>query len=332
MNYTLLKNDEINREEWMKLVATAANSTFFQSPECYSFYKQLSFLQAFAYGVLEENILKAVVVGYIIAEKGQLKRFFSRRAIIPGGMLIGSGTSESSINFLLVKLKQHLSKDAIYVEFRNYTDYSPYISVFEKNKFFYKAHLNYQLAIIQVDSVFHNLSESKKRQIKQTEKAGIYCELSNSYEDIGVFYKLLQTLYNNKVRKPLFPDEFFYKLVSSNTGKLLLVRSKTEILGGSVLVHDANTVYEWFICGIDKSNEKIYPSVMATWGAINYCIDNGYKKFDFMGAGKPNDTYGVREFKAKFGGKEIENGRFLYIYNRYLYYIGEFVISLKILF
>jgi lipid II:glycine glycyltransferase (peptidoglycan interpeptide bridge formation enzyme) len=40
------------------------------------------------------------------------------------------------------------------------------------------------------------------------------------------------------------------------------------------------------------------------WGAENhYCI------YDFGGAGKPGEHYGVRDFKAKFGGELVCYGR-----------------------
>jgi lipid II:glycine glycyltransferase (peptidoglycan interpeptide bridge formation enzyme) len=48
-----------------------------------------------------------------------------------------------------------------------------------------------------------------------------------------------------------------------------------------------------------------------------------------MGAGKPDEAYGVRDFKAKFGGKEVEHGRFLCVTKPLLYNIG--VLGVKIL-
>ena len=42
-----------------------------------------------------------------------------------------------------------------------------------------------------------------------------------------------------------------------------------------------------------------------------------------MGAGKPDDSYGVREFKAKFGGQLVEHGRFQNIINPFLYEVGK---------
>ncbi|MCH7973680.1 MAG: hypothetical protein IH949_07305 [Bacteroidetes bacterium] len=54
-----------------------------------------------------------------------------------------------------------------------------------------------------------------------------------------------------------------------------------------------------------------------------FYLNNNLKYFDFMGAGKPTDTYGVREFKSKFGGELVNYGRFVNINNPFLFKVGK---------
>jgi lipid II:glycine glycyltransferase (peptidoglycan interpeptide bridge formation enzyme) len=42
-----------------------------------------------------------------------------------------------------------------------------------------------------------------------------------------------------------------------------------------------------------------------------------------MGAGNPEEEYGVRDFKARFGGDLIEFGRFKKIFMPLLYSLGK---------
>ena len=42
-----------------------------------------------------------------------------------------------------------------------------------------------------------------------------------------------------------------------------------------------------------------------------------------MGAGSPDENYGVRDFKARFGGELVEYGRFKKILNPILYEAGK---------
>ena len=56
-----------------------------------------------------------------------------------------------------------------------------------------------------------------------------------------------------------------------------------------------------------------------------YCyivVEHGLPRFDFMGAGKPEEDYGVRAFKAQMGGQLVGHGRFLLIAKPLLYRIG----------
>jgi len=92
---------------------------------------------------------------------------------------------------------------------------------------------------------------------------------------------------------------------------------------------DKKILYEWFVCGLDGEYKKIFPSTLATWAAIQFATENGFEYFDMMGAGKPDEDYGVREFKARFGGKLVEYGRFEIILHKFLYKIG--VIAIKFL-
>jgi len=74
---------------------------------------------------------------------------------------------------------------------------------------------------------------------------------------------------------------------------------------------------------LDSEYKNQFPSIMATWAAIEYANENNIPLFDFMGAGNPNEAYGVREFKSRFGGEQVEHGRYLNILNPFLYKIGE---------
>ncbi|HRU64079.1 MAG TPA: GNAT family N-acetyltransferase, partial [Paludibacteraceae bacterium] len=122
----LLQANEINLTEWQQLVENSAVASFFQTPECYQFYTSLSFLKPFLYGVAEDGKLKGIACGYVQAEGGKLKQFFSRRAIIPGGILLDKNIEPDTLVALLEYLKNELRKKAIYIECRNFNDYSEY--------------------------------------------------------------------------------------------------------------------------------------------------------------------------------------------------------------
>lgn len=325
---SIQKNNDIEKEAWDKLFAQSSTASWFQSYNCYQFYKELSFLDPFVYGVEEKGELKGLVCGYLIAEKGLIKSYFSRRAIIPGGLLLADNISTVALEELLSKVKVELQPKTIYIEIRNLHDYSAHKDTFIRVGFDYHAQMNYQIALDNVDNVFSNFSKSRRRQIKQSLKKGVSFQSTINSQDLIDFYKILKDLYNKKIKLPLFPFEFFETIVMKSYGKLLVVKIENKVIGGILCVGNEDILYEWFVCGLHESAAKAYPSVMATWAGIEFATNNGFKTFDFMGAGKPSEKYGVREFKARFGGKLVDYGRFLHVNKPFYYCVGKLGISI----
>lgn len=319
---------EIDSEQWQQLIVESPHSSFFQTPECYNFFSSLSFVKPFVFGVSEENKLVGIISGFLISDGIFLKKYFSRRAIVSGGALLHPEISSKAFQSLLETICKELKNKAIYLELRNYSDYSAYRANFESVGFDYVPHLNFHVDTPDVETALKNLNTTKRRDVKLSAKEGAVWHETKNEEDIKQFYAILERLYKTKIKTPLFPLEFFIKLNQLSSGKLLVIKYKDEVIGGSqcVVLKD-NKVFEWFVCGLDGRFKNIFPSTVATWAGIEYAAINGYQKFDMMGAGKPNDGYGVRDFKSKFGGDLVEHGRFQYTFSHRLYRIGKYGIN-----
>ena len=329
----ILNHNDIDTHEWQQLVNQSATASYFQTKECYDFYSSLSFLKPFLYGVSENGELKGLVCGYIISNGGKIKQYFSRRAVIQGGLLLAKDVSTEAVTELLGSLRESLAQKVIYIEIRNCCDFENYKTAFLQNGFTYHSHLNYLIDTSKPELVKNRYSESKVRQVRKAGEQGVVCELTKNQVDIDDFYKILSDLYKRKVKKPLFPQEFFNKFVGQPSCYLFVVRKDNIVIGGiACAALSSRAVYEWFVCGDTKNYNHLYPSVAATHQGIKFAAENGFIHFDFMGAGKPDVDYGVRDFKEKFGGELYEHGRFRYVSNKKLFNIGKFVVEkLKIL-
>ena len=327
--YQIVKDENIDKNKWESLLNESPTASWFQSYSCYQFYKKLDFLKTFAIAVENKDELLALVCGYIVADGGLIKRFMSRRAIIPGGMLIGANCDKNAIEMLLKYLTESVSKDAIYTEFRNYFDYSEHRNSFERCDYTYLPHLNFQISTPSVERCLKELSTTKRRDVKQSLKQGAEISETKNRNEVDEFYILLFDLYKTKIRTPLFPKDFFQKIVEFPDAHLFVIKYDNKIIGGSLCVGlEKEILYEWFVCGLDGKYKNIYPSTLATWAAVEYSALHNFRYFDMMGAGKPGEGYGVREFKSKFGGELVEHGRFLYISNTMLFKTGEFAIKM----
>lgn len=96
---------DINSDAWLALCSRSSVSSFFQTKACYDFYSKLNFLTPFLYGVTEDDKLVGLACGYLMADGGVVKRYFSRRAIIPGGLLLADDIGKDVFDFLIGCIK-----------------------------------------------------------------------------------------------------------------------------------------------------------------------------------------------------------------------------------
>ncbi len=316
---------EIENSIWEELVQRSKWATWFQTAEAYTFFASLpDEFTPFVYGVSENGQLSGVVVGYVTQEKSRLKQFFTRRAIIIGGPLLDDEISSEALSALLHTVRSELSKHTIYIETRNFNDYSRWKDIFRAQGFAYQPHLNFHIHTANMEEMERNIGKNRKRDIKTTVRDGVVPVMQPSIEQVREYYSILQRLYKTKVKTPLFSWDFFEHLYHTAHGHFFLTEYQGRIIGGTVCVCLENkAVYEWFVCGEDGVYEHIFPSSYATYLGIRYAAENNYPVFDMMGAGKPDEAYGVRDFKARFGGEQVEHGRFLCICRPLLYQIGK---------
>lgn len=320
----LLTYPDIDPQQWQVLIDRSPYATWFQTPEAYEFYaSNPEEMTPFAVGSEENGHLVGVIVGYTTQEKNPIKQLLTCRYIIIGGPLLDEHISSDALIALLVAVKQ-VTKKAIYVETRNFNDYSIWREIFEQCGFQYQAHLNFHVDTSSIEVVERNLGKSRKRDIRTTIRDGVTPVCQPTLDQVKEYYQILLNLYTTKVKTPLFSWNFFEQLHRTEHARFILTEYQGRIIGGTVCVELPNkALYEWFACGEDGVYDHIYPSCYATYLGIKYAAESGCQIFDMMGAGKPDEAYGVRDFKAKFGGKLVEHGRFLCIRKPLLYWIGK---------
>ena len=364
----ILTYGEIDREDWSNLVASSSTGTWFQMPEAYEFFASMPELfKPFVVAISNEaplsgaqhsinpslQTLRAVCIGYVTVEKNPIKQFFTRRAIILGGPALADDASSEEVEALMIAVKNLPSLQGgdegrlpspIYIETRNFNDYSRWKNAFSAAGFDYQQHLNFHVDCADKEAMWERLSENRKRQIKKG-KPNPSPSLKGrdvSEADIREWYAILAELYRTKVKTPLWPVEFFLEAYRQGVGQFLLVRHEGKVIGGSMVVewkkssiinHQSSinakgVVYEWFECGMNTQHKDQFPSVLATWAGMQFAQQTGCDRYDMMGAGEPGVPYGVRDFKSEFGGDLVEHGRFLHVGKPLMYWLGKAAIKI----
>ena len=323
----LLKNQEISSEGWSTLITISPYSSIFQSQLFYDLCNEVPGISADAFALEEDKNLIALCVVILLKEPG-IKGYFSRRAIVYGGPVLKEKDSESCLEYLITSVTNEFIKKSIYIEIRNLNNYDIVQDVFLRNGWKYIPYQNFHVDCSDKMQLYNRLGNNRKREIKKAINSGVTIKEAEDISEISEFYIILQKLYNQKIKKPLFSKKFFEMIFIKEFGKYFLVIYDKKIIGGIICpILKGKYIYEFYVCGQDEEYKEQYPSTMATWAAMEFANNNHIPIFDFMGAGIKGLDYGVRDYKSRFGGELVEYGRFIKIANPILYKIGRFVLK-----
>jgi lipid II:glycine glycyltransferase (peptidoglycan interpeptide bridge formation enzyme) len=318
------KYDDINLQKWDQFIKTHKEGNFFQTSSAYQFFRKVENYDPYIVLVESEGSYQGCLLAVVIREQS-IKGYFSSRAIITGGPIVNKGEI-GTFKLLLNRMNSLLKGKAIFIEIRNLfeieTDKS---KVLENEGFKFLPYQNFLVPLKKLKNADLTISNSKKRQIRNSLRNGARITEVETVDEIVKFYKILYDLYKGRVKKPLPAFGFFKTFFESpELGKIFLIKSDDEVLGGIVCpIFDNRIIYEWYIAGRSDGTPGIYPGVLATWAPIEYGMENGFEVFDFMGAGRSDKDYGVREFKSKFGVETVEFGRYRRINNHFMWAIAN---------
>ena len=290
----LTDSNQINRDEWNEFLAKGLFASPFQSPEYFDSLSKDKVSGASVFALSDSGQIKVLMVVAIMNETG-LFGPFSRRGIIFGGPVIGSATMDE-LTFFLEESVKLLRGKVIYLETRNFFDYSLYSDSFLKSKWTYHPYLDILIDLqeIKKDELLSSFKYNRRREIKQSISNGAISHLTERKEDILAVYKILEKLYRETVKLPLPSFEFFYAFFETNVMKVFAVKHGEKVIGGSFCpVLKGKGLYTFYYCGLRDYHKRIFPTHLAILAALEYAVDNNIPTVDFMGAGKPDLDYGV---------------------------------------
>lgn len=324
--------DEHFEQRWNSLLDDAIHPSVMQSPFAWHLFNGTRNFNPVLIGCFNGDDLTGLLLGVLIRESSGLKGFFSSRLVIYGGPLLSKNSNDSAVvvRSLMECLIEEISGKSIFIQLRASYDLKEYEDVFQSLGFKYSPRLNLLINTSNRKLAHGGVSASRRRQIRKSLQNGAEIVNCSSGKQLLEFYGILKQLYREKVRKPLpdfsFFESFFHLIQDGGNGKILLIQYHSSVIGGIIFPFSPDdAVYEWYVCGLDHEFRAIgiYPSVLATWAAIEFAIENNIKLFDFMGVGKPDEPYGVRDFKMRFGGDIVNYGRYIRINNKFIYALAE---------
>jgi serine/alanine adding enzyme len=306
---------QLDERLWRAFVDQHPQSNIFHTPEMFQVFDQAKGHQPTLWAAVDgrERPL-ALLLPVRVTLRGGLLRRLTTRAIAYGSVLCASDPEgKKSLEALLQVYGRETKTGALFTELRNLSDQSDLQPVFSENGFAYEDHLNYLIDLDRSpEAVLQSMGRRTRKHLRRALREDkVVIEEANQCEQVTLLYRLLRQTYavaNVPLADPSLFEAAFDVLHPQGMAKFLLARVGEAYVAGSVELIYRDAIYGWY-GGTDRSYSRYLPNELLTWHILKWGAENGCQVYDFGGAGKPDEEYGVRDFKAKFGGELVSFGR-----------------------
>jgi serine/alanine adding enzyme len=329
MTPDILSVHDINHDVWSEFVLAHPHGNIFHTPELFSVFQKTKFQDPDVLFALDDSHqILALLPTVTLSSSKPFLSIFTKRNIGYGSLLVNENESYSyAVEKLIYAYLKNIAHDkSIYTELRNYYNLSYLRKLLYAYKFIYFDYLNYLIPLeLPIEKMLQRISRSTRKKIrKEMSKPLLEMITVQSADLIPVCYQILKSTYQHN-HVPLADISLFVtafnELMPKGMIKITLARYQNRFIATSVDLLYKETIHGWY-GGFDRDYARLLPNELIMWHLLVWGAENGYRWYDFGGAGRPTEKYGVRDFKAKFGGNLVNFGRFCCIHDCFRYHIG----------
>jgi len=325
---------QLDEKQWRDFVTAHPHGNIFHSPEMYQVFSHVKGHKPDFWAVLSDNeqVLALFSPVQISILNGFLRRF-STRAVSYGGILVApNADGQVALDLLLSEYARRVDGSPVFTELRNLFDVEHVQQVLQKNKYAFEGHLNYIIDLNgSPDTVFQNIGARTRKNIRRALRDNkVEIEEVHDQAKLNECYELLVKTYARAevpLADRLLFEAAFNVLRPKNMIRIVLARVDGVAVASSIEFLYKDMMYGWY-GGLDRAYAEFLPNEILMWHILEWGVNHGYKTYDFGGAGKPDEEYGVRDFKAKFGGTLVNFGRNTCIHAPWTLKLSEFGYSL----
>jgi hypothetical protein len=309
---------DLDRQAWQAFIQDHSQANIFHSPEMFQVYQNTDGYDAQLWAAVDAagQVLALMLPVQISLFSGPLQRITSRAVVFGSVLAVDEPAGEAALEKLLTAYARDTGGAYLFTELRNVSDIGRWQPALERNGFKYEEHLNYLIDLTQdEDALFSKVSSRTRSYIRKAirQEEMVAREVTDRAE-LPVMYDLLHQTYQN-AQVPLSDISLFENafdiLRPLGMARFVAIDLDGKPIAVSIDLLFKVRVYYWY-GGMDRDYSRDHPNEFLRWSVIRRGKQEGYAIFDFGGAGRPDQVYGVRDFKAKFGGDLVGYGRNVY--------------------
>ena len=326
---TLIVNN-LAEEKWRDFVENHLVGNIFHTPEMFQVFTQVKGYKPEIWAALgdKQQILALFLPVHILLFDGILNRLTTRTNVFGGILVDQSPEAEKALIDLLTAYQDGSGKQSVFTEIRNLTsikDYQPYL---QSKGFAYEEQLNYMIDLTPTPvEVFSRIGKRTRKNIRNgRNKEMVTIKTVEDHAGVLESYELLTKSYLH-AQVPLSDVSLFISafdhLMPKEMIKIRTAMVEDSPAATSIELFYKDLIFGWY-SGMDREFSSYIPNDLLMAHILERGSGDGYRKYDFGGAGRSDEDYGVRDFKAKFGGDLVSFGRNKWIPHPMLFSLSNF--------
>jgi serine/alanine adding enzyme len=319
---------------WRYYVENHPNGNIFQTPEMFHVFAAAKGFEPRLWAAIQGERVLALLLPVEVSLAAGLFKSFTMRSVVYGGALSGNGDQgQTAMRQLILNYQKQTKHSVLFTEVRNLFEDRITQSTFQETRFKFEDHNDYIVNLaMPVEQVWERIHRSARKEIKQAQRRNpVSIRTIDDRRLLPQWYKLIQESFSWN-HAPLADISLFESAFDVLNPKgmiqfLIGTAPDGHDIAASVALLYKKTIYGWYR-GFDRKYGSCLPNDQMVWHILQWGAQNGYEFFDFGGAGRPNEHYGPRNFKAKFGGRLVNYGRNTYVHSPYQLKLSSFVYQL----
>ncbi len=308
--------------QWRRFVGRHPDGGIFHTPEMFEVFRRTPGCRPELWAATRDGEVTALLLPvHVSLARGALLRGFTTRSIVYGSVLCAPGEEGcTGLDRLLATYTRERGPASLFTELRNLADLTAVQPVLRAHGFAYEDHLDYLVDLRGgPEAVFARIGPRTRKNLRQVLRRGaVTVEQARDPQSLAACLELVRRSHL-AAHVPLPDPELFRaafdRLHSSGWIRFSLARVGGVPAAASVDLAFRDTLYGWY-GGVDRSFGAYLPGEVLMWEVLRWGAQHGFRVYDFGGAGKPGETYGVRDFKSKFGGTLVCYGRNVRVHSR----------------
>ncbi|WP_209678890.1 lipid II:glycine glycyltransferase FemX [Methanohalophilus levihalophilus] len=305
--------DSLDADVWDAFVLQHTHGTIFQTSSMAEVYRKSNNYRPVSLAAVDESSgdVLALLQASIICEINDFLGCFTGRSIIMAGPLVAeSEDGQQALDMLLREYDKRSKNKTVFSQVRNLWDTSDIKNSLGSAGYAYEEHLDYLIDLNRdADAIWSDISKSRRKGVNRAEKSGITIRRVQNAEELAASYEIIKKTYLD-VKVPVADISLFRavydEFVPKGMADFFIALKDDMPVGARITLNYKELVYDWY-AGSKKDVQYVDEALVWHILKTNAGV---YKVFDFGGAGHPDKPYGVREFKRRFGGEQVNFGRY----------------------